>query len=177
MGYENGDRLAISRFLYPATRGPRVVAIPLGLTSLTGSSGLPGSDSETGRLILPYLALLHAGFTLPEELLPPRCALTAPFHPYPSSTRPRPRKEWRYLFCCTCRSVRLEAQPPAVSRRVALRRPDFPPCGFHHTAATCQPDPVYTIAATHPACKFRKPRNAFNRNRFQLLKYYKKEPI
>jgi len=23
------------------------------------------------------------GFTLPDELLRPRCALTAPFHPYP----------------------------------------------------------------------------------------------
>ena len=30
----------------------------------------------------PYLVLLQAGFTLPAMLPPPRCALTAPFHPY-----------------------------------------------------------------------------------------------
>ena len=31
----------------------------------------------------PYLVLLRVGFTLPPALLPERCALTAPFHPYP----------------------------------------------------------------------------------------------
>jgi len=30
----------------------------------------------------PYLVLLRVGFTLPLALLPARCALTAPFHPY-----------------------------------------------------------------------------------------------
>jgi len=30
----------------------------------------------------PYLVLLRVGFTLPPSLLPERCALTAPFHPY-----------------------------------------------------------------------------------------------
>ena len=29
------------------------------------SNGLPGSCSEAGRLILPYLAFLRAGFALP----------------------------------------------------------------------------------------------------------------
>jgi hypothetical protein len=29
-----------------------------------------------------YLVLLTVGFTLPLELPPARCALTAPFHPY-----------------------------------------------------------------------------------------------
>src|SRR5262245_41923105 len=33
----------------------------------------------------PYLVLLHAGFCLPPALPPARCALTAPFHPYPST--------------------------------------------------------------------------------------------
>jgi hypothetical protein len=32
--------------------------------------------------IPPYLVLLRVGFTLPPALLPARCALTAPFHPY-----------------------------------------------------------------------------------------------
>ena len=34
----------------------------------------------------PYLALLRAGFCLPPVLPRARCALTAPFHPYPPST-------------------------------------------------------------------------------------------
>ena len=32
---------------------------------------------------LPYLVLLRVGFALPRALLRERCALTAPFHPYP----------------------------------------------------------------------------------------------
>jgi hypothetical protein len=35
------------------------------------------------RRALPYLALLRAGFCLPLLLPGARCALTAPFHPYP----------------------------------------------------------------------------------------------
>ncbi len=33
----------------------------------------------------PYLALLQAGFTMPCLLPATRCALTAPFHPYPAT--------------------------------------------------------------------------------------------
>ena len=33
--------------------------------------------------IPPYLVLLRVGFTLPPPLQTARCALTAPFHPYP----------------------------------------------------------------------------------------------
>ena len=36
---------------------------------------------------LPYLVLLRVGFALPRALLPGRCALTAPFHPYPGLSR------------------------------------------------------------------------------------------
>ena len=36
----------------------------------------------------PYLALLQAGFTMPCLLPATRCALTAPFHPYPAGNRP-----------------------------------------------------------------------------------------
>src|SRR5215469_870483 len=32
----------------------------------------------------PYLVLLRVGFALPAALLRRRCALTAPFHPYPA---------------------------------------------------------------------------------------------
>ncbi len=47
-----------------------------------------------------YLVLLTVGFTLPLELPPARCALTAPFHPYP---RGCPRG--RYVFCGTFRRI------------------------------------------------------------------------
>ena len=33
----------------------------------------------------PYLVLLRVGFTLPPPSLEERCALTAPFHPYPGA--------------------------------------------------------------------------------------------
>ena len=120
----------------------RVVVIPLGPALLTGSSSLPGSSSEAGHLILPYLALLHAGFSMPDELLRPRCALTAPFHPYPEAEAPG-----RYLFCCTFRSVRLETQLPAINRRVALRRPDFPPGGARPPSDYLPADPAFTLAS------------------------------
>jgi len=46
-----------------------------------------------GSCFPPYLVLLRVGFTLPPTSQPERCALTAPFHPYPSETglgEPRP---------------------------------------------------------------------------------------
>src|ERR1700739_1527957 len=47
----------------------------------------------------PYLVLLRVGFTLPARLRAARCALTAPFHPYPGLAR-SPR---RYVLCGTSR--------------------------------------------------------------------------
>jgi hypothetical protein len=38
-----------------------------------------------GPLRRPYSVLLPVGFTMPAPLPEPRCALTAPFHPYPPS--------------------------------------------------------------------------------------------
>src|SRR5262245_26594225 len=56
----------------------------------------------------PYLALLRAGFCLPPTLPPARCALTAPFHPYPSTFLPRASRETGSLgavcFLCHCPS-------------------------------------------------------------------------
>jgi hypothetical protein len=52
----------------------------------------------------PYLVLLRVGFAVPRALLPERCALTAPFHPYPA-------KAGRYVFCCTFRLTGLN--PPS----------------------------------------------------------------
>ena len=84
---------AVSRILSPSTRRPRrlpdatsslrVTTIPLASPSLARSSDRPGG---LGRAVQPpYLVLLRAGFCLPPTLRPARCALTAPFHPYPPS--------------------------------------------------------------------------------------------
>ena len=59
----------------------RVAVIHLDRTLLSGSSDLPESK-RSGPLLLSYLVLLRVGFALPAGLLRPRCALTAPFHPY-----------------------------------------------------------------------------------------------
>jgi hypothetical protein len=76
-----------------------VTVIPLGCRSLGSSSDLPGACDAPSRhvrpkALAPYLILLRVGFTLPRPLLDARCALTAPFHPYPRG---------RYLFCGTGR--------------------------------------------------------------------------
>src|SRR5689334_12713966 len=60
-----------------------VTIIPLAPPLLAGSSDLPGSFERAVLIALPYLALLRAGFCLPPVLPRARCALTAPFHPYP----------------------------------------------------------------------------------------------
>ena len=52
-----------------------------------------------------------------------RCALTAPFHPYPRSLA-LPPAVYSLLHWP---SLRLEAQIPDVIRHTALRSPDFPP--------------------------------------------------
>jgi len=76
---------------------------------LRGSSDLPGgltrrAGTSSGEPeIPPYLVLLRVGFALPAALLPRRCALTAPFHPYPSSEERR-----RYVFCGTFRRLTLK---------------------------------------------------------------------
>src|SRR5438552_17367348 len=57
--------------------------IPLAPPSLAESSDLPGDFGRAVRRTSPYLVLLRAGFCLPPVLPRARCALTAPFHPYP----------------------------------------------------------------------------------------------
>ena len=73
---------------------------------LRGSSDLPGglarrASTPSGEPeVPPYLVLLRVGFALPATLLRRRCALTAPFHPYPAvlvSFRSCPRKGRRGL--------------------------------------------------------------------------------
>ena len=111
----------ISRFLYPRL-APRAATIPLGRRLLRSSSDLPGSRNGAGRSSSPIWSCSTWGLPCRRALPQPRCALTAPFHPYrlPCGNR-------RYIFCGTFRKTRFERVPPAVSRHAALWRPDFPP--------------------------------------------------
>ncbi len=116
--------------------------IPLGDALLRRSSSLPEGLShffakcsarragtlrtrsrrnERLREFPPYLALLRVGFTLPIALRRSRCALTAPFHPYPAR-----RTEWAVHFLWHWPYRSLDAATPDVIRHIALRSSDFP---------------------------------------------------
>src|SRR3569832_1515568 len=83
--------------------------------------------------LFPYLVLLRVGFAMRRALLPGRCALTAPFHPYRGSCEPR-----RYVLCGTFRPAALT--PPSrtlsgtllcgvrtfLQTRVRVQRPSGP---------------------------------------------------
>src|SRR5271166_3888782 len=150
----------------PAETKSGTATIPLGRTSLHGSSDLPGSCGAPSRHapavpsgprtialnrrnggILPYLVLLHVGFSLPPPLLAARCALTAPFHPYLACAG-------RYVFCGTFRQRRLNDAARTLSGtllcgvRTFLCLPaqpgltEAPPkrtTSVHGTAATVRP--------------------------------------
>src|SRR5262249_11526482 len=101
----------ISQDSQPISRILSWTAIPLRLPSLAASSDLPGGSAHracTHRRVSvgfpPYLVLLPVGFAMRRVSLLVRCALTAPFHPYPSFLR-------RYLLCGTFRRVALK--PPS----------------------------------------------------------------
>ena len=50
-----------------------------------GAGPAPDANPAPGARLPPYLVLLRVGFTMPPALPPERCALTAPFHPYPGA--------------------------------------------------------------------------------------------
>ncbi len=100
------------------------------------ASGLPaiGLNHAKDRC----LALHPVGFTLPADSRRPRCALTAPFHPYPSTS------SGRYIFCGT---FPISAKPffkKARTRRWALPTTavqwcsDFPPPELAHRGERLQ---------------------------------------
>src|SRR5438270_8294527 len=81
--------------------------------------------------LLPYLVLLRVGFALPHTLLRERCALTAPFHPYPNSRTSQAVAGLRLLCLC----VRLKAD--RLSPFTYLRRYIF--CGTFRKVALTPP--------------------------------------
>ena len=72
--------------------------------------GLPGSETDPPFEMArsPYSVLLRMGFTMPLPLPVARCALTAPFHPYPE---PKPKGGLLSV------ALSLGSPPPDVIRR------------------------------------------------------------
>lgn len=84
----------------------------------------------------PYLVLLPVGFALPLLLPTMRCALTAPFHPYPevySETLYRKKERLRQAILLNFLlgglfsvALSVESLLPGVTWHCALWSPDFP---------------------------------------------------
>jgi len=62
-----------------------------------------------------YLVLLRVWFALPAALLHRRCALTAPFHPYPDLAKQSLERGGRYVFCGTFRRTGLNPASRTLS--------------------------------------------------------------
>ena len=95
-----------------------VTAIPLGRSLPIASSNQPGwQDLKTGPspcgLRHPYSVLLPAGLAMPLPLPAARCALTAPFHPYPGPRALRRRGAGRFAFCGAIPGVTPAGRYPA----------------------------------------------------------------
>ena len=98
----------------------------------------PGTVRTTP--VFPYLVLLRMGFTLPCLLPAMRCALTAPFHPYPA-------KAGRYIFCGTFRRL----SPPRCYLASCPAEPGLSsPTGYEYPpGATAWPTPRANITDMH----------------------------
>jgi len=112
--------------------------IPLGPGSLRDSSSLPEGQSaalfrarhmRAGPALPSYLALLHAGFSVPRMSPPGRWALTPPFHPcqmrltergrplvLPRACRRGASITGGFIFCGTFRSRRLAFRLRGIAR-------------------------------------------------------------
>ena len=117
--------------------------------------------------IPPYLVLLRVGFTLPAALPSQRCALTAPFHPYPlrgADLWTSPAVSLHSLpeggaaavcFLWHWPSTGFDTRVPDVIRHTALRSSDFPPPEPSHPGPGSDrpvllPVSVYSNAASRP---------------------------
>lgn len=66
----------------------------------------------------PYLVLLQMGFAVPSMLPCPRCALTAPFHPYPVTPKRR-----RAVSFSVALSINGLTRRPGVTRHLVSVKP------------------------------------------------------
>jgi len=147
-GHSSRRRVAADVLQRPTRRFRQLLEPPGRIGPMRSAAWLAG-----GRFP-PYLVLLRVGFTLPPALPPERCALAAPFHPYPgagvSATAGVPGKPGQLGYCVSrvalqphpkkregvagavsflwhWPSASLEARVPDVIRHTALRSSDFPP--------------------------------------------------
>jgi hypothetical protein len=115
--------------------GPSIAAR---LKRPTRRCGAPSRHApQANPRLPPYLVLLRVGFALPAALLRRRCALTAPFHPYPGVAAKAVCFLWHFP------STGFQPGLPDVIRHTALRSSDFPPSPLDAVRATvrssCQP--------------------------------------
>ena len=120
-------------FVWLAACAANVTAIPLGRLSPGASSNQPerpGPErawSACGAPHRSYSVLLPAGLAVPPALPPARCALAAPFHPYPSKSPEGNLRQRRFAFCGAVPGVAPAGRYPAPFLRGArtfLRSPD-----------------------------------------------------
>ena len=124
---KNGFRIAAARrpesgvseeTSRPVSRVLSWTVIPLGLTSPSGSSNLPGSSA--GHANAPLFGLAPSGVCHATRRCPrARCALTAPFHPYHA----RLATPFGGLFSV---ALSVGSRRPGVTWHCALWSPDFP---------------------------------------------------
>src|SRR5205809_121245 len=91
----------VSRVLSVALLSKRdCAAVPLGDGLPRPSSNQPGQRAGTRPICRPYSVLHPVGFTVPALLPGPRCALAAPFRPYPSEDLESEDWAVRFLWHC-----------------------------------------------------------------------------
>jgi hypothetical protein len=113
----------------PNARGPVSRVLSSALLRLCGHSSrrqvtLPlkqptRATSRNRPICRPYSVLHPVGFSVPVTLPPPRCALAAPFRPYPPKGR-------RYPFCGTFPESSRRPTRRALPGTVVPWSPDFP---------------------------------------------------
>src|SRR5262245_12807437 len=116
----------------PISRVLSWTAIHLGRGSLLASSSLPGSraDRTCGSLrLLPYLALLRVGFSVPRTVTRRAVRSYRTFSPLPALAR---------LGGMFSVALSMGSRPPGVTWHPVLWSPDFPQCS---RTATVWPTP------------------------------------
>ena len=113
------------------------------------------------RCAVPYLALHPMGFSMPRRLRFERCALTAPFHPYPNrALRPDPGG----IF-----SVALSVEEPSSSSPTCIRSPRKPVT--RHRALWCSDFPLPACARSDPPPSRNRRHSKPHRNRWQATEH------
>ena len=90
-------------------------------TVVTDSLMQPTRKHRGPRHCFPIWSCSRRGLPCRRVLPPARCALTAPFHPYPLTSLHR---KWGGIFSV---ALSVGSRPPGITWHLALWSPDFPP--------------------------------------------------